>query len=67
MKPPDIPNLVKDAGRNITFRVMAYGKISRAELLSCVSSYYRSNPRDLLRTKRSKHVTVTIPTLFGIQ
>ena len=61
MTEPNVCSTVKDAKNNVTYRIMAYRKLSKEEMLDCVSSYLSQRRRK----KREKNVVITIITVFG--
>ncbi|GAB5404342.1 MAG: hypothetical protein Aurels2KO_25730 [Aureliella sp.] len=61
MEQPCVSNLARDESRNVTFDVLAYRKLSRAELLQAVRFFESSQKKKL---KKDSHYTIT--TLIGL-
>lgn len=61
MKAPDVRNPINDSEADITYNVMAYRKLSRAEIVQAVSFYTAQRGRKKLK----RGTTVTILTIIG--
>jgi hypothetical protein len=64
MQPPDICNTLRDGTNNMTYHVMAYRKLSEAEVLGSVGSYL-ARPEIRRRKTPLRNKTVTIITIYG--
>ena len=61
MQIPDVSNIAKDEKRNITFNVMAYRKLTEAELVQAIR-YFRSTKQG---RKLKNNSTYTIVSIIG--
>ena len=43
MRPPDIENIMKDPQRQVTYRIMAYRRLSRAEMIGTIQAHVATN------------------------
>ena len=60
---PDVVNVLKQPKGNITYRILAYRPLNKAEMIKIVDEYYR---RPGMRGKKPAHnSTVTIVTGYG--
>jgi len=64
MEMPDVVSEIKDAERNVLYRVLAYRKLSTAELIESVR-HYLSQPKVQRRTTRERKKIITIVTIHG--
>lgn len=61
MNPPEMITEGRDEGNNLTFRVMAYRKLTDEEALRVIKMYLQS-----LKGKKLENQTVTIQTAIGL-
>lgn len=64
MQPPDVRTSIKDEENNVTYHVLAYRKLSRAELVQSVRAYH-AQPKQRRRKKPLKNAQITIITIHG--
>jgi hypothetical protein len=62
MQPPDIKHTLKDAASDVTYHVLAYRRLNRAEVVQAVHVYNSQRRR---RAKVKPGTTVTIVTIIG--
>ena len=43
MRLPDIANVMKDPQRRVTYRIMAYRRLSRAEMIGTIQAHVATN------------------------
>lgn len=61
MQPPNISNPIKDPEADVTYNVMAYRQLSRAEVVQAVRMYMAQKKGK----KPKRGTTVTIITVIG--
>lgn len=61
---PHVEHLLRDDTRKLTFRVMAYRKLSRIEVLESVRAYH-AQPKVRRRKRALRNATITVLTLYG--
>ncbi len=63
MEAPNVRTSIRDEKNNVTYHVMAYRKLARAEVVQSVRAF-QSQPK-VRRKKHVKNATITILTLHG--
>lgn len=61
MLQPDVVSVIKDAERDITYRIVAYRALTHAEKVSAVRSFLAQKKKPKLKTGS----TITILTIIG--
>ncbi len=61
MKGPDIRNIIRDEKEDITYNIIAYKKLSRAEMIEAVQFFHSQKKKPKLK----KSITITILTIMG--
>jgi hypothetical protein len=61
MEQPNVVNVLLDAERNVRYEILAYRKLTQAEMLDCVTSYLRQKKRK--RPKPGERVVIV--TIIG--
>lgn len=64
MDPPSIKHTVRDRVNNVTYHVMAYRPLTKAEVMQGVSLYL-SQPEQRRRKKPVRDKVITILSLIG--
>jgi len=62
---PDIETVVRDSKNNLTFRIMAYRKLTEFEVQSTIGNYL-SQPKIRRRKTPVRNKEITIITVIGI-
>ena len=66
MEQPNVRSSIRDEENNVTYHVMAYRELTRAELVGAVRMY-RSQPRFRRRKTPEKNKIITIISVIGCQ
>lgn len=61
---PDTPSEMKDPKHNVTYRFLAYRKLTYAEMVMGIQQYL-SQPRVRRRKTRERNQVITIVTIYG--
>ena len=64
MQMPNVENILRDERHNVTYRVLAYRRLTRAELISSVGMFH-AQPKNRRRKRPITDMEVTILTLHG--
>lgn len=64
MQLPEVVSQIRDAAHNVTYRFLAYRKLTRAEMVTGVRQYL-SQQRVRHRRTRNRNGTITIVTIHG--
>lgn len=64
MQMPDVRTSIKDEKNNVVYHVLAYRKLSRAELVQSVRAYH-AQPKVRRRKKPLRNTEITIITIHG--
>lgn len=64
MEMPNVENILRDEQHNVTYRVLAYRRLTRQELLSSVGMFH-AQPKNRRRKRPITDKEITILTLHG--
>jgi hypothetical protein len=64
MQSPDVETKMRDSKNNLTFRIMAYRKLSQGEVSPTIASYL-SQPKIRRRKTPLRNQEIVIITVFG--